>query len=184
MSFAPVSLLALPLLFPWRSQDAVEVRLVPSSMNIPAREASPLELLTGNRRKLPAFAGHLQVDGVDYAIYVPRATSYTIANSGASDDHHDNRSTRIGVDANRDGDLAGEYWFANLPVRIGDRMFAVQAIEPEGRGLVLAPSPTPLRGVVLGRSCPPFSFCTQDGKSVSLSDYRDQILILDVWSYS
>lgn len=165
--------------------DTIAIPLAPCAIELDSTGGNLLDVLTGAKRKQVAFRGQLEVDGTAYALYVPRADAYTIVNSGASDDHHGNKSTAIAIDADADGDLArAEYWFSNLPVRIGDRMFTIRAIEPEGRGLVLAPSSEPLRGVVVGRKCPPFSFRTQDGRTVSLADYRDKILILDIWSFT
>src|SRR6266404_4079901 len=79
--------------------------------------------------------------------------------TGRANFPRDNTSTLISVDNDHDGVItADEGWFASLPIRVGDKMFDVVDIEREGNRIDVRPSATPVRGVVVGRMCPSFSF--------------------------
>jgi hypothetical protein len=127
--------------------------------------------------------GTVEVDRRKYTLYLPRARSYATKNTGPSDCDNDNTSTLLSVDQNGDGVLTeNDGWFANLPLRLGDRMFDVAEIAGDGSRIVLKPSRSPLRGVIVGRTCPPFSFRTADGKEVSRESLAGKPFLLDVWS--
>jgi hypothetical protein len=127
--------------------------------------------------------GTVQVDGRKYTLYLPRARSYSTKNTGPSDSDFDNTSTLISVDQAGDGRLTErDSWFANLPLRLGDRMFDVAEIAADGSRVVLKPSKAPLRGAIVGRTCPPFSFKTADGMEVSRDRLAGKPFLLDIWS--
>jgi hypothetical protein len=127
--------------------------------------------------------GTIAVDGVDYRLYLPEAKSFTLENHGRGDDDLSNTSTRISVDANGDGTLTeDESWHANLPVRIGDRMFDVVAIAADGGSITLKTSASPLRGLIVGRHVPPFEFTTTDGKKIGSATLAGKPFVLDLWS--
>lgn len=127
--------------------------------------------------------GVLEVDGHKYTLYLPRAKAYSIKNTKPSDTDYENTSTLISVDQNGDGRLRDEDgWFANLPLRLGDKMYDVTEIAADGSRVVLKPSKSPLRGVVVGHTCPSFSFKTADGKAVSRDSLAGTPFILDIWS--
>jgi hypothetical protein len=63
-------------------------------------------------------------------------------------------------------------------------MFDVAEIAKDGSRVILKPSESPLRGVIVGRTCPPFSFQTEDDKEVSSQTTAGKALILDVWSFT
>jgi hypothetical protein len=129
--------------------------------------------------------GTVSVVGQDYTLYLPKADSYSTTNSGTDDSDSENTSTLISIDQNGDGKLtADESWFANLPVRLGNTMFELAKIASDGSQIILSPSKSPLRGVVLGRTCPPFSFNTADGEEVSLEKMAGKAFILDIWSFT
>jgi hypothetical protein len=129
--------------------------------------------------------GTISVDGQEYTLYLPKADSYSTTNSGTDDSDSENTSTLISIDQNGDGKLTDdESWFANLPVRLGDTMFDLAKIAGDGSQIILRPSKSPLRGVVIGRTCPPFSFVTADGEEVSLEKMAGKAFILDIWSYT
>jgi hypothetical protein len=129
--------------------------------------------------------GTVSVDGQDYMLYLPKADSYSTTNSGTDDSDSENTSTLISIDQNGDGKLTDdENWFANLPVRLGDKMFDLAKIANDGSQIILRPSKSPLRGVVVGRTCPPFSFNTADGEEVSLEKMAGKAFILDIWSFT
>ncbi len=129
--------------------------------------------------------GTVSVDGQDYALYLPKADSYSTTNSGTDDSDSENTSTLISIDQNGDGKLTDdESWFANLPVRFGNTMFDLAKIASDGSQIILRPSKSPLRGVVVGRICPPFSFNTADGEEVSLEKMAGKAFILDIWSFT
>jgi hypothetical protein len=142
-----------------------------------------LEVLTGARGEPLVKKGVVEVEGKKYTLYLPKAKSYTVRNTAKKDHVFENTSTLLGVDQKGDGKLsASENWFANLPLRLGDRMFDVAEIAPDGSRVVLEPSRSPLRGVIVGRSCPPFSFRTTDGKEVSRDGFAGKAFLLDIWS--
>jgi hypothetical protein len=127
--------------------------------------------------------GTVKVDGHKYTLYLPKAKSYSTKNSKPSDSDFENTSTLISVDQKGDGRLTGiDGWFANLPLRLGDKMFDVAEIAADGSRVVLKPSKSPLRGVIVGRTCPPFSFKTADGKEVSRDGLAGKPFLLDIWS--
>ena len=129
--------------------------------------------------------GTVSVDGQDYTLYLPKADSYSTTNSGTDDSDSENTSTLISIDENGDGKLTNdESWFASLPVRLGDKMFDLAEIASDGSQIILRPSKPPLRGVVVGRTCPPFSFETADGEEVSLEKMAGRAFILDIWSFT
>ena len=127
--------------------------------------------------------GTVEVDGQKYTLYLPKAPSYSTKNTKPSDSDFENTSTLISVDSKGDGRLTGaEGWFANLPLRLGDKMFDVTEIAADGSRIVLKPSKSPLRGVFVGRTCPPFSFKTADGKEFSRDSLAGKPFLLDIWS--
>jgi hypothetical protein len=129
--------------------------------------------------------GTVQVDDQNYTLYLPKSQSYSTQNTESSDSRFENNSTLISVDHNGDGQLTDdESWFANLPLRLGDKMFEVAEIAADGSQIVLKPSQAPLRGVIVGRSCPQFSFKTADEEEVSLGSLAGKAFILDIWSFT
>jgi hypothetical protein len=129
--------------------------------------------------------GTVQVDGQDYTLYLPKADSYSTKNTESNDNGFENTSTLISVDHNGDGRLTDdEGWFANLPLRLGDKMFDVAELAQDGTQIVLKPSQSPIRGVIVGRTCPAFSFKTVDGDEASFTTLAGKAFILDIWSYT
>jgi len=127
--------------------------------------------------------GVLEVDGHNYYLYLPQAKGYSVKNTKLADTDFDNTSTLISVDQNGDGRITdADGWFANLPLRVGDKMYDVTEIAADASWIVLKPSKSPLRGVIVGRTCPPFSFTTADGKVVSRESLARKPFILDIWS--
>jgi hypothetical protein len=127
--------------------------------------------------------GKLDVGKEKVSIFLPKYGPY----STTSKQNHSfkNTSTRVSVDSDNNGVIErSENWWSSLPVRLGDQMFVVKAIDPGGTWIVLAKSSSPLAGLVVGKPCPPFKFTTTDGKSVSLADYKGKYLLLDVWSFT
>jgi hypothetical protein len=147
-------------------------------------DASVLRLLfAGPPREELVKRGRVEVDGQKYTLYLPRAKSYSTKNTKPSDSGFENTSTLISVDQKGDGRLTGtDGWFANLPLRLGDKMFDVAGIAADGGRVVLNPSRSPLRGVIVGRTCPPFSFKTAEGKEVSRDGLAGKPFLLDIWS--
>ena len=140
-------------------------------------------LFASQRREELVKRGTVQVDGQKYALYLPKADSWSRKNTGPSDCDDDNTSTLISIDQNGDGKMT-EYdgWFANLPLRLGDKMFEVAEFAADGSRIVLKPSKSQLRGVIVGRTCPPFSFQTADGKVISRDRLAGKAFLLDIWS--
>jgi hypothetical protein len=140
-------------------------------------------LIAGPPRDELVKRGTVRVDRQKYTLYLAKAKSYSTTNTGPSDCDFDNTSTLISVDQNGDGRLTGDDgWFANLPLRLGDKMFDVAEIAADGSRIVLKPSKSPLRGVIVGRTSPPFSFKTADGKEVNRDSLAGKAFLLDIWS--
>jgi hypothetical protein len=140
-------------------------------------------IVTGAPQDELVKRGTVQVDGRKYTLYLARAKSYSTKNTGPSDGDLDNTSTLISVDQNGDGRLTvNDGWFANLSLRLGDRMFDVAEIAADGSRIVLKPSRSALRGVIVGRTCPPFSFKTPEGKEVSHDSLAGKPFLVDIWS--
>jgi hypothetical protein len=147
-------------------------------------ETSMLRLLfAGPPREELVKRGTVEVGRKKYTLYLPKAKSYSTKNTKPKDSAFENTSTLISVDQDGAGRLTDtEGWFANLPVRLGDQMFDVAEIAADGSRIVLKPSKAPLRGVIVGRTCPPFSFKTADGKEVSRDRLAGKPFLLDIWS--
>jgi len=127
--------------------------------------------------------GVIEVDASKYYLYLPKAKSYSVKNSAASDHSFENTSTVISINQGGSNQLREEDgWPANLPIRLGDKMFDVADLAADGSTLTLKPSSSPLRGVIAGRSCPPFSFKTMEGKTITLEGLSGRIVVLDFWS--
>ncbi len=165
--------------------DAITITLTETTVTRPGSVTGGLLAAifggSGGGEKLKR--GEHTVDEQTFALFLPRAKTCTIKNTGPNDGAFENTSTAITVAPKGDEKLtANQNWFANLPLRIGDRMFDVLDIAADGGTIVLKPSTAPLRGAVLGRKCPPFAFETSDGKKISLADYKGQSFLLDIWS--
>jgi hypothetical protein len=147
-------------------------------------QTSTLRLLfAGPPKDQLAKRGTVKVDGHKYTLYLPKAKSYSIKNTKPSDSDFENTSTLISVDQKGDGRLTDtDGWFANLPLRLGDKMFDVAQIAADGSRIVLKPSKSPLRGLIVGRRCPPFSFKTADGEELSRERLAGKPFLLDIWS--
>jgi hypothetical protein len=140
-------------------------------------------LIAGPPRDELVKRGTVQVDRQKCTLYLAKARSYSTKNTGPSDCDNDNTSTLISVDQNGAGRLTvNDGWFANLPLRLGDKMFDVAEITADGSRIVLKPSKSALRGVIVGRSCPPFSFKTADGKEINRERLAGKPFLLDIWS--
>jgi len=134
-------------------------------------------------KKEELVKGSIEVGKEKPSFFLPKSGPYSL--STKSNHWFENTSTKISVDTNNDDQLErSEDWWSSLPIRLGDRMFDVKAIDPGGTWILLAKSSAPLAGLVVGKSCLPFTFTTTDGKSVSLGDYKGKWLLLDVWSFT
>ena len=141
-------------------------------------------ILGGSKEDL-VLRGEVKVEGKKYVLYLPKAKSYSVKNSNPGNGDSDNTSTLLSIDQTGEGvgELAAEDgWFANLPVRLGDAMFDVSDIAADGSAIVLKPSKAPLRGVLVGRRCPAFSFRATDDTAVTLDGLKGKVVVLDVWS--
>ena len=132
--------------------------------------------------------GAIDVDGEAFGVYLPetesgyRVTSFDEQPANAMTQFS---STYLAVDQNHDGKLtSSESAFAELPLRIGDTMFDVVAIAEDGSSITLRPNDGPLRGAVIGRRAPDFSFTATDGKVVRRDDYLGRAVLIDCWAPS
>jgi hypothetical protein len=142
-----------------------------------------LEALTGSAKDSLVKRGIIEVEGKKYTLYVPKAKVYSVKNTSKKDDPFENTSTLLVIDQNGDGKFTlADNWFANLPVRLGDKMFDIVDIVADGSKITLKPSKSPLRGIIVGRVCPQFSFTTAEEKSVSRESLAGKPFILEIWS--
>ena len=171
-----------------RASGAITVAMEDCKASRPGRlskATSIFSLLLLGRPKDEQVAkkGSVTLDGRNYGIYLPKAAAYTLKNTGERDDALENTSTLISIDFNGDGKLEdAEGWYANLPVRLGDRMFDVREIAKNGDRIVLSPSSAPLRGLIEGFRCPPFNFQSDKGQHVTRDQLAGKAFLLDVWS--
>jgi hypothetical protein len=127
--------------------------------------------------------GTVRLDGQSFTLYMSPAKEYPLKNKGGHDGYSANTSTMIAVDQRGNGKPGNfDVWYANLPIRLGDRMFEVAEIAEKGTRVTLLPSRAPLRGVVVGQPCPGFSFETADGRKVTRETYKGKAFLLDIWS--
>jgi hypothetical protein len=148
------------------------------------KQISGIQLATSTFGKEEmAKQGQLTLAGRDYAVYLPRAKSYSLKNTAGTAVRLLNTSSVICIDQNGDGRLTpDEAWNANQPIRVADQMLDVVDLAADGSKIVLRASRAPLGGVVIGRKCPPFSLTTADGKPVTPDTFAGKALLLDIWS--
>lgn len=126
--------------------------------------------------------GSLTAGDETVTFYIPARGPYSVTSAKGN---LDNTSTGVSVDADNDSDLQkSERWYSSLPVRMGDQMFDVKKIDPGGTWILLAQSKSPLAGLVVGKPCPDFKLVMNDGKTITPADYKDKVLLLDVWSFT
>lgn len=143
---------------------------------------SLLKLMSGTNENLVA-RGSIEVEGESFDLYLPEAKTYRVDPGKFKPGSDDDPATILSIDADGNGQLeVEESWYASLPLRIGDRMFEVRSIAADRSHVVLRPSDAPLAGLIRGRSCPPFSLITQEGRRLKNTDFAGKVLILDVWS--
>lgn len=136
-------------------------------------------LLFGVPRERLVKRGTVTVVGQSYAIYLPGSKPYSVTESKDGQD----TSTLLSIDLDGDGALTEvEAWPAGRPIRLGDRMFEVVTIAADGSRIDLKPSAAPLRGVIVGRRCPPFSVRTADGQELTREGLAGKAFLLDIWS--
>jgi len=135
-----------------------------------------LEALLGRTKDQLAKRGIVEVEGVKYTLYLPKEQAYSVKNTAKKDNALENTSTQLTIDQKTDN------WFANLPIRLGDKMFDVISIDADGSRIDLKPSKSPLRGALIGRICPPFSFKAADDKEISRDSLLGKAFLLDIWS--
>ena len=142
-----------------------------------------LEALLGRTKDQLAKRGIVEVEGVKYTLYLPKEQAYSVKNTAKKDNALENTSTQLTIDQNGDGKFREtDNWFANLPIRLGDKMFDVISIDADGSRIDLKPSKSPLRGALIGRICPPFSFKAADDKEISRDSLLGKAFLLDIWS--
>jgi hypothetical protein len=163
---------------------SITVQMEPCKASRPASITSLLAALAGGARSEELIKrGTLEVDGEKCTLYLPKAKAYSTKNTKKDDGEFENTSTLLSVDQKGTGKLTRhDGWFANLPLRLGDKMFEIAEIATDGSRIVLRPSKAPLRGLIVGRKCPPFSFKTADGKEYNLDRLAGKPFLLDIWS--
>jgi hypothetical protein len=158
--------------------DRITVRMEPCQLT---RQGTGILLRPADKNLVRR--GTVEIEGKRYTLYLPEAKAYSVRNTAKRDNGFQNTCARLAIDQKGDGKLTElDNWFANLPVRLGDRMFDVAEIAADGSRIVLRPSKAPLQGVIVGRRCPPFSFQTADGKTISRDRFAGKPFLLDIWS--
>ncbi|MCG3137283.1 MAG: hypothetical protein HJJLKODD_01126 [Phycisphaerae bacterium] len=170
---------------PTTTADSIVIPTEPCQASRQARLINPSmeEIMSGPKKEMLTHRARVTVDDVTTWIYLPEKTPYTLVNTGESDGEFDNTSTLLAIDSRPDKRITDdENWYANLPIRIADRMFDVTAIAEDGSSITLTPSSAPLSGVVVGRKVPPFSYQREDGQLITQDDYKGKAFLLDIWS--
>lgn len=172
---------------PTAGRNEIVVRLSPSSVE---REGIFRVNFDANGNPIfkmpppvPLVHGNVSIGGEQVSIYLPSQGPYSITTE--KEHFIQNSSTAITVDANHDATAQkSELWYSSLPVRLGDQMFDVKAIDPGGTWIRFAKSNAPLAGAVVGKPFPPFQFTTTDREKVSLETYKGKWLFIDIWSFT
>ena len=169
------------------SPARVELRLEPATADRPAPFTGMSDLLAtiarGPRREKLVRRATFRDGTRDVSIWLPAAERYTTANLGADSTAFENQSTLLSIDDDGDGVLTErESWHANLPLRIGDSMWDIVELAPDGERMVLERSKVPLSGIVIGRRVPEFEFRTAEGQVFSHASLEGKPFVLDLWS--
>lgn len=168
-------------------ETRVELRFELSTADRPAPFTGMSDLLAtiarGPRREKLVRRAQFQDGSRTVALWLPAAESYTTANVGADSTAFENKSTLLSIDDDGDGVLTErESWHANLPLRIGDAMWEIVELAPDGTRLVLERSKGPLSGIVIGRRVPEFELKTAEGQVFSHASLEGKPFVLDLWS--
>ena len=131
--------------------------------------------------------GTVDVDGKEFAIYLPRervgGVYSTTPRPGRKRLATVFTSTLLAVDQNRDGKIdVSESYYAEFPLRIGDAMFEVRAIAEDGSKITLRRSDAPLFGGVIGSKVPDLRFTSLKGEPIALQEFAGRVLVLDAWA--
>lgn len=141
--------------------------------------------ITPSQNEAYKLATKVNVDGQWIGVYLPKQGPYTILNSGRGSWERTNTSTKIWVDQNNNGQVDDcEARRSSLPLRIGDTMYEVASIAPDGSSVKLAPSKSRLESIVIGRKAPVFVFTDIRGEEVSNMESAGRWLVLHVLSYT
>lgn len=178
---APSQMRPLPI----AKEDEIIVELKPSAAKRQGRltiKIGPNGMPNIQEPKTEALVrGEVNTGDETVPVYVPAQGPYVLKSKEKS--KFENQSVVLSVDTNMDGYFPEyEMWFANKPVRIGNKMYNVREIDKDGTWMRLGRSLAPLSGAVLGRRAPDFKLTTIDGRHVSLDSYKGKVLLLDVWS--
>lgn len=117
------------------------------------------------------------------SIYLPKATHYSLTNTGAGGTIANNTATYVSVDQDGNGVLSEwEACGADRPIRIHDSMYRITAIDADNATLTLQALDMPLRGSLIGFRCPDFEFTTVDGSTISNKSILGKTTVLDIWA--
>ncbi len=168
------------------ASDKIVIATTPSELTRPGtlKGVTVMEILAGARPKPEKLVrkGVVRVDAESFNLYLP-APPYELENSGRDDGALENTATRIAIDANGDGSIAGEEnWYANLPLRIADRMYRITTIADDGSQVELQPLADAPRGLIVGRKAPDFSYTATDGRTYKREDFAGKAFLVDIWS--
>lgn len=117
------------------------------------------------------------------SIYLPKAATYSLENTGTDDTIVGNTATYVSIDQDGDGRLAEwEAAAVNRPIRIRDSMYRVQEISSDNRTMTIQQLDVPLKGSLVGFRCPEFELTTLDGSVISNRSILGKTTVLDIWA--
>lgn len=151
-----------------------------------------LEMILNPRRSMALFSlidfrvGSIQLGGQTYRVGLTR---------GPGDAAFlDRRGINVFIDLDGDGqftmqtgvDSAGVFFItesfaATEPFVVGDVVYEVGHITPDGMELVLQPS-AKSEALAIGMTMPDFTVETLDGEPMRLSDFRGRLVVINWWS--
>ena len=161
----------------------IQVSLETCEKKRPKAKFSMGSLLMGSRTEAVSLKGSFKTSEGKFDIYLPKTRTYSLVNDGADDTRFENKATYVTIDQNQDGNLEEAEGFAsNLPIRVGNEMYAILSVNKDEKNLTLQQVKTPLFGTVVGKKIPPFKYTDVEGKTISNESILGKVTILDIWA--
>jgi len=148
-------------------------------------DVSVLSLLlsSGLKNDKLDLKGQLTVGSESFDFYLPNSDEYSLKNTGTGKTRFENTATYMSIDHNRDGQLVDSEAIAmNGPIRFADSMFRVSHIDRESKKITFQQVDAPIEGAIVGRKCPPFSYTTTEGDTITDKSILGKVTVLDIWA--
>ena len=129
------------------------------------------------------LTGQITHDGETFDIYLPEADKYILKNTGDGATRFQNTADYLAIDHNKNGEIEGwESVAMNTPLRIMDSMFRVSSADRKAKTVTFQQIAAPIFGAIVGRKCPPFSYTSTDGETITDKSILGKVTILDIWA--